>query len=69
MIDSDDLEFAQIAANALGMGDAEYSEFVQELGVEELNDWGSPYHLDSSWPDDDWLDAGVEWEISPDYKE
>jgi hypothetical protein len=29
----------------------------------------SEWELDPSFPDDDWLDAGEEWELTADYEE
>lgn len=40
-------------------------DFFEEVSEEEY----SPYDLDPYWPDDDYLDAGEEWEIAPDYED
>jgi hypothetical protein len=42
----------------------EKEEVEEDYGEEE-----SPYSLDDSWPDDDWLDAGDEWELTGTYEE
>ena len=72
MIDSDDIEFMQIAADALDFNDAEYRSLLDDMQEEdaawEAEEAESEYELDESWPDDDWLDAGEEWELSPDYE-
>ncbi len=47
-------------------------EFLEDVELEDGEEYGeeeSPYELDPFWPEDDYLDAGEEWELSPDYKE
>jgi hypothetical protein len=68
-VTSDDLEFLQIVAEELDLSSGEYESLLEEFGEAESRDWFSEYHLDPSWPDDDWLEAGEEWELSPDYTE
>lgn len=46
----------------------EYEGIGDEPLEEEFYEY-SPYDLDPSWPDDDYLDAGEEWELTPFYSE
>lgn len=41
--------------------DGEDYDYADDVDVE--------YELDESWPDDEWLDADVEYEVTGDYKE
>jgi hypothetical protein len=47
-------------------------EAVEALDdIIEWDDYGefSEFELDPYFPDDDWLDAGVEWELTAEYEE
>lgn len=51
-------------------GEEEFDrEMYEEEEIEDFREIESEYSLDPFWPDDDWLDAGEEWELSPDYGE
>jgi hypothetical protein len=67
-MDSDDLEFLQLAASALDMSDEEYSDFTNEM-EEVLAEDESPYELDYGWPDDEWLDPGDWYEVTAGYSD
>lgn len=46
----------------------EEGRFTEE-DKEMLREIESEYELDPFFPDDDWLEAGEEWELAPDYSE
>lgn len=75
-MDSYDLEFAQFAADALGMSDVEYSSLVQEFNTPEWQEEAEPedeeqepdwYELAGDW--DDWLEADSWYELTAEYSE
>jgi hypothetical protein len=51
------------------LGDVLGEDYIEEgeSSIEEGEE--SPYDLDPFWPDDDYLDAGEEWELAPGYEE
>ncbi len=68
---------AQEAANLLDTLESEGFDYEDDVladwmpeafeALTDLWDSYSEYQLDPSFPDDDWLDAGDEWEITADY--
>jgi hypothetical protein len=77
-MDSDDLEFAQFAADAFGLTNQEYVDLIQEFGTpewqeaateeeEEDEEWREFYSLAGPW--DDWMEADSWYELTCSYEE
>lgn len=67
-MDSDDLEFLQIAADAFDLSEREYETLLTET-EEMLAEDESPYELDAGWPDDEWLEPYDEYEVTAGYSD
>lgn len=76
-MDSDDLEFAQFAADAFDLTDREYAGLIEEFSSEEWQEDATPeeeeeeegefYSLAGDW--DDWLEPDDWYELTAEYSE